>query len=109
MGDHGQEAKEEKERTGARPLPLHNLPYPPLGDLLKGRDEELRKLSESLEAGGRTAIVQHKALYGLGGIGKTRLAIEHAWASGYQAAFFVRAATPRACAPDWRPSPGPTC
>lgn len=91
----------KKQRNpSAKPLslgpPLHNLPYPPLGDLLKGRDEELRKLSESLEAGGSTAIVQHRALYGLGGIGKTRLAIEYAWASGsrYRAAFFVRADTP---------------
>jgi hypothetical protein len=33
-------------------------------------------------------------LYGLGGIGKTRLAVEHAWVFGYQAAFFVRADTP---------------
>lgn len=104
-GRHWQDEAEEVIRTcraaavfvgqsGIGPPPLHNLPYPPLGDLLKGRDEELRKLSESLEADGRTAIVQHKALYGLGGIGKTRLAVEHAWASGYQAAFFVRADTP---------------
>ncbi|MFL6202551.1 MAG: tetratricopeptide repeat protein, partial [Thermoanaerobaculia bacterium] len=92
----------EKQGTrvdlGPPPLPglppLHNLPYPPLGDLLKGRDEELRKLAVSLESGGRTAIVQHRALYGLGGIGKTRLAVEHAWTSGYRAAFFVRADTP---------------
>ena len=90
--------KKQRKQT-AKPInlgppPLHNLPYPPLGDLLKGRDEELRKLAKSLESGGRTAIVQHRALYGLGGIGKTRLAVEYAWASGYRAAFFVRADTP---------------
>ncbi|HWM95278.1 MAG TPA: tetratricopeptide repeat protein [Thermoanaerobaculia bacterium] len=56
----------------------------------------MRKLAESLETGGQTAIVQHKALYGLGGIGKTRLAVEYAWVFGsrYRAAFFVRADSP---------------
>ncbi|MEA2563200.1 MAG: hypothetical protein QOH06_4704 [Acidobacteriota bacterium] len=87
--------KPRRKKTGRPPF-LHNLPYLPLGKLLKGRDEELRHLAESLETGGQTAIVQQQALYGLGGIGKTRLAVEHAWAFGsrYRAAFFVRADTP---------------
>ncbi len=77
------------------PPPIHNLPYPPLGDLLKGRDDELTKLAESLQGNGHpTAIIQgHRTLYGLGGIGKTRLAVEYAWRLGarYKAALFVRA------------------
>jgi len=80
-GTTGKKPRRKEKEPKPGPLPLHNLPYPPLRDLLKGRDEELRKLSESLEAGGRTAIVQHKPLYGLGGIGTTRLPVEHAWAS----------------------------
>ncbi len=73
---------------------LHNLPFSSLGDLLKGRDEELRKLQE----GQATAITQAETIYGLGGIGKTRLAVEYAWRSGnlYDAAFFVVAESPEA-------------
>ncbi len=73
---------------------LHNLPFSSLGNLLKGRDEELRKLQE----GQATAITQAQTLYGLGGIGKTRLAVEHAWRSGerYDTALFVVAESPEA-------------
>jgi len=85
--------KPRSKKKGSQLPFLHNLPYPPLGDLLKGRDEELRKLAEGLEAAGGS-IVQHLVLYGLGGIGKTRLAVEHTWASGYNAAFFIQAVTP---------------
>jgi tetratricopeptide (TPR) repeat protein len=72
---------------------LHNLPLPPIGELLKGRHEELQALSKTLaDAAGRQACVLH----GLGGIGKTRLAIEYAWRSGrrYGAALFVLADSP---------------
>ena len=86
---------------------LHNLPFSPLGDLLKGRDEELQRLQE----GQTTAITQAQTIHGLGGIGKTRLAIEYAWRSGsqYDTAFFVVAETPETlhsnlanlARPDW--------
>jgi len=73
------------------------LPYASLGSLFKGRDEFLRRLRESLtrENGGRTAIVS-KALYGMGGIGKTRAAVEYAWAhrEDYSALLFAQADTP---------------
>ena len=78
-----------------RALRLHNLPFLPLGDLLKGRDEELQRLIANLQSSARaTAITQ--AIHGLGGIGKTRLAVEYAWRSGdqYDAAFFVVADSP---------------
>jgi tetratricopeptide (TPR) repeat protein len=77
--------------------PLHNLPFPTLGPLFTGRDEALRHLEESLaHPGGAAAIVQSEAIYGLGGIGKTRLAVEHAWRCGhrYTAAWFVQADSP---------------
>ncbi|MEA2604103.1 MAG: hypothetical protein QOF89_5095 [Acidobacteriota bacterium] len=75
---------------------LHNLPFLPLRDLFKGRDEELRTLEASLQ--GLTAITQTQAIHGLGGIGKTRLAVEYAWRSGdrYDAALFVVAESPEA-------------
>ncbi len=84
------------------PLPptgpaLHNLPFPTLGSLFTGRDKALKHLEESLaHPGGTAAIVQSEAIYGLGGIGKTRLAVEHAWRCGsrYTAVWFVQADSP---------------
>jgi tetratricopeptide (TPR) repeat protein len=76
---------------------IHNLPLFPIGDLLKGRDEDLRRLEASLEGQSQaTAIIQ--TLHGLGGIGKTRLAVEYAYRSGdrYEAALFVTAESPEA-------------
>jgi Domain of unknown function (DUF4062) len=74
------------------------LPYSSLGGLFKGRGEFLKELHGSLSRGsGRTAIVG-SALYGLGGIGKTRAAVEYAWAhqDDYTALLFVIAETPEA-------------
>jgi hypothetical protein len=76
------------------------LPYPSLGPLFKGRVAFLQDLHASLtRAGspGRTAITS-SALYGLGGIGKTRAAVEYAFAHehDYTALLFVIADTPEA-------------
>jgi hypothetical protein len=82
--------------TSERPKPIA-LPYPSIGNLFKGREEFLQGLGESLKQGGHTAIVSH-AIYGLGGIGKTRAAVEYAWAhrNEYSALLFVVAETPEA-------------
>jgi hypothetical protein len=53
-----------------------NLPFTSLAELFKGRDEAIAKLDSSLRQHGAAAIVQPQAIHGLGGIGKTRLAIE---------------------------------
>ena len=82
---------------GPHPLRIHNLPFLPLGDLLKGRDEELTRLLANLRTPATaTAITQTQAIHGLGGIGKTRLAVEYAWRSGdrYDAVLFVVAESP---------------
>jgi hypothetical protein len=75
------------------------LPYPSLGGLFKGRAEFIRRLHQSLTAAaaGGAAIVSH-ALYGLGGIGKTRVAVEYAWEhrEDYSALLFVIAETAEA-------------
>ncbi|HYN22788.1 MAG TPA: tetratricopeptide repeat protein [Thermoanaerobaculia bacterium] len=75
--------------------PLHNLPFPPLGDLLKGRSEELQTLDDALQEAGSAGLQSH-VIHGLGGIGKTRLAVEHAWRNGrrYRAMLFVLADSP---------------
>ncbi len=80
----------ERERTL-----IQNLPYPSIGNLFKGRDEILKKLKSRLDDNKPTAITQ--AIEGLGGIGKTRLAIEFGWwvwnNKKAPAVFFVSAET----------------
>src|SRR5271166_2041390 len=67
-----------------------NLPYASLGPLFKGRDAALADLRQRLRSG------PCQAIHGLGGVGKTRLAIEYAWrhASDYTALLFVSARSP---------------
>ena len=75
---------------------LHNLPYTSIGAIFTGRDDVLKKLKSRLRAKKPTAITQ--TLQGLGGIGKTRLAVEFAWWAinnkKYRAVFFLNAESP---------------
>jgi tetratricopeptide (TPR) repeat protein len=75
-----------------------NLRFASLGTLFKGRDQFLETLHTALSGPAGNAAVTGKALHGLGGIGKTRLAIEYAWrhAQDYSALLFVPAETPAA-------------
>src|SRR5262245_54576483 len=59
-----------------RALPPNNRPP---RRLFVGRDEELRLLREALAEPGTATLTQQAGLYGLGGVGKTALAIEHAY------------------------------
>jgi hypothetical protein len=81
-----------------RQLKPIKLAYPSLSSLFKGRDAFLTELHKSLNrSDGRTGIVG-SVLHGLGGIGKTRAAVEYAWAhqDDYSALLFVIAETPEA-------------
>ena len=75
-----------------------NLPFATLGPLFKGRDRFLDTLHEALtaKASGNAAAVVGKALHGLGGVGKTRLAVEYALRheAEHSALLFVRAEAP---------------
>jgi tetratricopeptide (TPR) repeat protein len=74
--------------------PICNLPYGSIGELFKGRDEDFQQLESQLGETGPSVITQPAALYGLGGIGKTRLAVEFAWRGlkegVFENVFFVR-------------------
>ena len=74
------------------PGTIHNIPHNSLGDLFKGRQEDFQKLIQQIDdPSNTTAITQ--AIQGLGGVGKTRLAIEYGWHALqqgiYNAVFFV--------------------
>ncbi len=70
-----------------------NLPFGSIGDLFKGRDATLDQVHEALAKSGDGRAV---ALYGLGGVGKTRLAVEYALAheAEHAALLFVSAESP---------------
>jgi hypothetical protein len=87
-----------KARAEAPPRQPRNLPFASLGSLFKGRENILSRLHDSLTKKQElsAAAVTGKALHGLGGIGKTRLALEYAWkyAGEYSALLFVPAESP---------------
>jgi hypothetical protein len=84
-----------KEPSSPQP---NNLPFASLGPLFKGRDGFMQTLHTALAStgDGTAAAVTGRALHGLGGVGKTRLAIEYALRhrQNYSALLFVRAETP---------------
>jgi tetratricopeptide (TPR) repeat protein len=53
------------------------MPWPP-NALFVARDQELTKIAQSFAKGGSKAVCQAAALSGIGGIGKTQLAVEFA-------------------------------
>jgi tetratricopeptide (TPR) repeat protein len=59
--------------------PVFFVPYRPKGDQVIGREESLLRVREQLTRGRRTAIGQAAAFQGLGGLGKTQLAVEYAY------------------------------
>ncbi|MEP7010773.1 MAG: tetratricopeptide repeat protein [Acidobacteriota bacterium] len=77
------------------PRPILGFPYPSLGPGFYGREEVLLHLRELLVAAtmGRATAIAGKAVHGLGGVGKTRLAVEYAsrFAADYSVRLFVEA------------------
>ncbi|MEZ5304945.1 MAG: ATP-binding protein [Verrucomicrobiales bacterium] len=98
------------------PKTKHNLPIASLGAAFAGREAEMRRLREMLDQSGSGAIADSLALEGLGGVGKTRLALEYAWAhlGDYDSVFLIRADDPSSgragiaalAGPEWLDLPG---
>ena len=67
---------------------------PPRNPRFTGRDGMLAELRRRLRAGEGTLVVQ--ALYGLGGVGKTQLALEyaHRFAADYDLVWWIDAEQP---------------
>ena len=71
---------------------------PPRNPNFTGRRDLLQKLRQNLSGTGGNDAVQTAALYGLGGVGKTQLAIEyaHRFASDYDLVWWIPAEKPKA-------------
>ena len=81
---------------GALPA-VWNIPYP-RNPYFTGREELLHRLAASLRAEARVGISQPQAVHGLGGVGKTQLALEYAYRyhQDYEAVLWTRADTQEA-------------
>ncbi|TNJ39354.1 tetratricopeptide repeat protein [Chlorobaculum thiosulfatiphilum] len=78
----------------------HNLPH--RNPNFSGREQLLLNLRESLTKGQKTALTQ-QALYGLGGIGKTQLAVEYVYrhSASYEVIWWIRSEEPSTLASDY--------
>jgi len=81
---------------GALPA-VWNIPYP-RNPYFTGREELLSNLAASLRAGQTVGISQPQAVSGLGGVGKTQIALEYAYRyyQDYDAVLWTRADTQEA-------------
>jgi tetratricopeptide (TPR) repeat protein len=82
-----------------RDTPTHKpfeLPFGSIDSLFKGREDVLTELHHRLQSTASRTVAVTQVLHGLGGVGKTRLAIEyaHRYANDYCAVLFASADTP---------------
>jgi tetratricopeptide (TPR) repeat protein len=72
--------------------PVWNVPYP-RNSFFIGRDELLTHIQSQLQTGQATTLSQPQAITGLGGIGKTQIAVEYAYRfhQDYQVVLWARA------------------
>ncbi|HVB22280.1 MAG TPA: FxSxx-COOH system tetratricopeptide repeat protein [Ktedonobacteraceae bacterium] len=81
-------------RTVAQ-LPPEKVKLPPRNTFFTGRNDYLDELHRKLQEGGSVAITQAVGISGLGGIGKTQIALEYAYhhhPKVYRTALWVNAA-----------------
>lgn len=95
----GQDALDEgsDDPLEGEELRLWAVPYPH-NPFFLGHEEDLIYVRRCLQAGQATALAQPQAISGLGGIGKTQLALEYAYryAQEYQVILWAHADSPEA-------------
>ncbi|HNT72062.1 MAG TPA: hypothetical protein PKK92_03270, partial [Methanothrix sp.] len=81
---------------------ISNIPHPHNPNFT-GRVDLLEKLEETLASGERAAFTQTSAITGLGGVGKTQLALEYSYshADDYRVIWWVRSEEPATLAADY--------
>jgi tetratricopeptide (TPR) repeat protein len=93
---HAPQSSERPSFPGALPA-IWNIPYP-RNPYFTGREELLSRLAASLRAGQTVGISQPQAVSGLGGVGKTQIALEYVYRyyQEYEAVLWTRADTQEA-------------
>ncbi|HZO75449.1 MAG TPA: FxSxx-COOH system tetratricopeptide repeat protein [Ktedonobacteraceae bacterium] len=83
-----------QEQAASAPPPLWHVPYP-RNPFFTGREEVLQRLHERLRHRHTLALTQSLAVSGLGGIGKTQIALEYAYQyrDDYHYVFWMHADT----------------
>ena len=89
-----QESRQLLEASLTALVPYWFVPYP-RNQFFTGRDEIMEALHAQLGVGQAVALTQSSALHGLGGVGKTQIALEYAYqhALEYSAVFWIEAET----------------
>ena len=84
------------------PGKISNIPHPHNPNFT-GRVDLLEKLHQALASGERAAFTQTSAITGLGGVGKTQLALEYSYrhADDYRVIWWVRSEEPATLAADY--------
>lgn len=88
------EARRLLDASFLAPIPVWSVPYP-RNPFFTGRENLLATLHTHLAPGHSIALPRSYALHGMGGIGKTQLALEYAYryALAYRAIFWIEAET----------------
>lgn len=96
LGYQTEESDENSTTFSQRPKEraprCSNVPYQS-NPYFVGHADDLERLHQALSAGSPIALTQTSAISGLGGIGKTQMALEylHRYRDGYEAVFWARA------------------
>lgn len=91
-----EETSQQAQTAPAAPRTIHNLPFSP-NPMFTGREAELEALRRGLQERWEVAVTQTIAVHGLGGVGKTQLAVQYAWQHlrEFDAVLWTRAESPQ--------------